>query len=75
MDKYEWFDKRYFVDGVDYSFCIKSKINKFKITEIYNTPGLDHESEQGNFPLKLHNKQISGRLYPVSRNIDFIKSH
>jgi rhamnosyltransferase len=72
---YNWFDKSYFVDGVDYSFCITSKINKFKITEIYNTPGLDHETEQGNFPIRLLKKQVSGRLYPLGRNIDFIKSH
>jgi rhamnosyltransferase len=75
MDKYEWFDKRYFVDGVDYSFCIRSKINDFKITEIFNTPGLDHETEQGNLPVKFFNKEKSGRLYPFSRNIDFLKSH
>jgi rhamnosyltransferase len=75
FNKYVWFDKRFFVDGVDYSFCLRSRKNKFRITEIYNTPGLDHETDQGNLPVKFFGKQKSGRLYPFSRNIDFIKSH
>jgi rhamnosyltransferase len=75
FQNFEWFDKRYFVDGVDYSFCVRSLLNKFKITEIYNTPGLDHETEQGNMPVIFLSKQIKGRVYSISRNIDFLKSH
>jgi rhamnosyltransferase len=73
--EFKWFDKKYFVDGVDYSFCISSIKNKFKITEIYNTPGLDHESEQGNQPVKLLNRQMTGRKYSFRRNTDFVRAH
>lgn len=75
LSEYQWFDQSYFVDGVDYSFCIRSIRNNLKITEIYNTPGLDHETEQGNLPVKFFNRQVSGRMYPLRRNVDFIKSH
>lgn len=72
---YQWFDERYFVDGVDYSFCINSIKNKFKITEVYHTPGIDHEKEQGNLSVMFFHKQFIGRAYSFRRNIDFVQSH
>lgn len=72
---YEWFDKRYFVDGVDYSFCINSIKHKYKITEVHNTPGIDHEREQGNLSVMFFHKQLIGRVYAFQRNLDFVQSH
>lgn len=75
INSFDCFDNRYFVDGVDYSFCINSIRNNFIITEIFNTPGLDHKSEQNASVIKIFNKELSGRVDPFSRNYDFIKSH
>jgi rhamnosyltransferase len=72
---YQWFDERYFVDGVDYSFCINSIKNKLKITEVYHSPGIDHEKEQGNLSVMFFHKQLIGRVYPFRRNIDFVQAH
>jgi rhamnosyltransferase len=72
---YNWFDNDFFVDGVDYAFCINSKKNKLQILEIYDVPGLDHDSEQGNVYIKIFGKSISGRSYNIKRNLDFISSH
>jgi len=72
---YEWFDKKYFVDGVDYSFCINSIKNKCRITEVYNTLGIDHEIEQGNWSVMVLHKRLTGRTYPFQRNISFVRAY
>jgi len=65
------FDEKFFIDGVDYVFCINAIKQKFDVTEIYSTPGLDHESEQGNLSFG----KLNGRIYSYSRIIDFLNSH
>ena len=72
---FEWFDKRFFVDGVDYSFCIDSNKNKYRIIEVYNVIDLNHRNEQGDSYISFFNHKIYGRKYPFIRNIDFLKSH
>ena len=72
---YNWFDHSYFVDGVDYAFCINSKKNNYLILEIYNVPGLDHDLEQGNDFIKLFGKTYRGRPYNFKRNLDFVGAH
>lgn len=78
LDKFksfEWFEKKYFVDGVDYSLSLNTVINQFKNIVITNVPGLNHKDEQGDSVIVLFGKEISGRAYPLNRNIDFISSH
>jgi rhamnosyltransferase len=74
LKEYEWFDRTFFVDGVDYSFCINSIRNGYKITEVHSTPGIDHESEQGNVSVSFFGKRLVGRIYPFGRNIGFVIS-
>lgn len=72
---YTWFDENFFVDGIDYYFCLESLKRKHKITEIHSTPGLDHSEEQGNEKFGIFKNKKSVRLYPIKRNADFILSH
>lgn len=73
--KFKWFDKNYFVDGLDYSFCLQSNKYGYKILECYETPDLNHTTEQDDTFLKISNFKIRGRKYSFKRNIDFIYSH
>jgi rhamnosyltransferase len=71
INNFTFFDEKFFVDGVDYAFCINAKYHNYKITEIYNTPELDHESEQKMISIG----GLKGQVYPVNRIFDFLKSH
>lgn len=78
LNKYSfftWFDNRYFVDGVDYSFSLNVLLHKFKNLSISNIPGLNHSDEQGDTTVIIFGKRLTSRVYPLSRNIDFLKSH
>lgn len=74
-DKFNWFDEKYFVDGVDYSLSINTIINNYKNLVVIDVPGLNHTEEQGDSIIKIFGKTFTGRIYPLNRNIDFIKSH
>jgi rhamnosyltransferase len=65
-----WHDESYFVDGVDYAFCLRSLVGKMKIGECPVTPGFDHVSEQGDAPYALWGREFSTREYPASRILD-----
>jgi len=78
LDKYfyfKWFDKNYFVDGVDYSFSLNVLINNFKNISIINTPGLNHTDFQGDSTISFFGRKIISRIYPLRRNFDFFYSH
>lgn len=78
LNKYSfftWFDKKYFVDGVDYSFSLNVLINNYKNLSIANVPGLNHTEEQGDTTINFLGKKLISRVYPLNRNIDFLKSH
>lgn len=72
---FSWFDKTFFVDGVDYAFSLNVLINNFKNLSISSVPGLNHSVEQGDTFISLFGKKIISRVYPLSRNIDFVKAH
>jgi len=74
-NKFKWFDKKYFVDGVDYSFSLQSNKYGYKIIECYATPDLNHTTEQDDTILNIFNFKIRGRKYSFKRNTDFIYSH
>ena len=75
FDNYIWFDRRFFVDGVDYAFSVESATRGFKIFAVSNTPGLNHETEQGDMKIHFLNFSITSRLYPLNRNIDYLRAH
>jgi rhamnosyltransferase len=72
---FEWFDRNYFVDGVDYSFSLNVIINKFKNISIINVPGLNHTAEQGDSSIYIFGTKITSRVYSIKRNLDFLRSH
>lgn len=69
-----WHNETYFVDGVDYEFCLNSKKHGFKIGKFMCTPGFDHLTEQADKEYRLFGKTAVLRVYPISRILDTIKS-
>jgi rhamnosyltransferase len=75
FNNYKWFDRRFFVDGVDYAFSIEAVTRGFNILAVSNTPGLNHEAEQGDAEVYFLNYSFISRLYPLSRNFDYLGAH
>jgi rhamnosyltransferase len=69
-----WHNVNYFVDCVDYEFCLKSKIAGLKIGEWIRTPGFDHTSEQADKKYQVFGKQYLFRIYSSTRIKDTLKS-
>jgi rhamnosyltransferase len=69
-----WHDEKYFVDCVDYEFCLKSQKVGLKIGAYMCTPGFDHSSEQADKKYKLFGKLYSFRAYPLFRIKDTCKA-
>jgi rhamnosyltransferase len=57
-----WHNERYFVDCVDYEFCLRSKVKGYKIGICHSTPEFDHVSEQPDRKINM-----LGRTLPVRR--------
>ena len=70
-----WHDISYFVDGVDYKYCLDSKAAGLKIGECTYTPGFDHVSEQADKVYSLFAKKYYLRPYPWVRIADTTKSN
>ncbi|PFH10693.1 rhamnosyltransferase [Collimonas sp. PA-H2] len=70
LKKINWHSEKYFVDGVDYEFCLRSKINNFLIGQYSCTPGFDHVTEQADKNYKIFGKIYVMRAYPLSRVTD-----
>lgn len=69
-----WHNETYFVDGVDYEFCLNSKKNGMKIGKFMCTPGFDHSIEQADEKYKIFHKTYIFRAYPMFRILDTLKS-
>ncbi|MFM4896983.1 glycosyltransferase [Aeromonas caviae] len=69
-----WYDVSYFVDGVDYKFCLDSAINKYKIGECGVTPGFDHVTEQDDIKYKFMGFGFLARKYSSRRVVDSVLS-
>ncbi|MFC3852758.1 hypothetical protein ACFOSD_07925 [Salinispirillum marinum] len=67
-------DKDYFVEGVDYEFCLRLKINGLFIYNIF-TNSIDHFALQDGKSLKFAGFQMPIRVYGFSRTKDFNISH
>lgn len=70
LKKLNWHNKKYFVDCVDYEFCLNSKISGFKIGEFSFTPGFDHSSEQDDTSYQIFGRTYSMRAYSITRIYD-----
>lgn len=69
-----WHNERYFVDGVDYEFCLRSSLAGFRIAEYSCTPGFDHATEQADRQYRFLGKTYPMRAYAWSRIWDVSKS-
>lgn len=65
-----WHNESYFVDGVDYEFCLRSKMNGLKIGEYSCTPGFDHSTEQDDKRYTIFGRPYAMRAYAFSRIVD-----
>lgn len=70
-----WHNEKYFVDCVDYEFCVRARRCGFKIGLISNTPDFDHVSEQPDQILNLFKKKLLVRRYPAKRIKDAIGAY
>lgn len=70
VKKLNWHNEKYFVDCVDYEFCLKSKISGFEIGEFSFTPGFDHSSEQDDTGYQIFGRTYSMRAYSLTRIYD-----
>jgi len=75
LEKLGWHNKDYFVDGVDYEFCLRSHVAGFKIGKYLNTPCFDHESEQPDQVVTVFGKRLLIRKYSYTRIKDAIHSY
>jgi rhamnosyltransferase len=64
----------YFVEGVDYEFCLRLKKHGFKIYNVYLS-GIDHGSLQDGRVLKMFGFSLKIRAYGDQRLKDFNRSH
>lgn len=62
-----WHDSSFFVEGVDYKFCLDAATAGFFLGIVGGAPGIDHERLQPNQRLSLFGKERLVRLYPAWR--------
>ena len=67
--KLNWFDETFFVDGVDYEFCLRSSQANLKTASCVNTPGYDHVTEQEDALYYIFGQSRRLRRYSRSRLI------
>ena len=75
LEKLGWHNKSYFVDGVDYEFCLCSHIAGFRVGKYFDTPYFDHESEQPDRVVTIFGKRLLVRRYSASRIQDALHSY
>jgi GT2 family glycosyltransferase len=75
LKKIGWHNETYFVDGVDYEFCLRSLACGLKIGRCSNTPGFDHVSGQPDRLIKILGKTLPLRRYSAERMLDTFRSH
>lgn len=73
VKKMNWHNENYFVDCVDYEFCLRSDNFGFKVGELGLVPGFDHQSEQPDAVYKVFGKERMLRKYSTRRVKDAVK--
>lgn len=75
LKKNNWHNTSFFVDGVDYDYCLRLKILGYKIACISNTPDFDHISGQDDKSYLLFGLKLRLRPYSIERIKDSIKAY
>ena len=70
LDKIGFHDKSYFVEGVDYEFCLRLRFYGYKIQNLMCL-GVDHQSLQDVFSINFLFKTFTLREYGKNRTNDF----
>jgi rhamnosyltransferase len=70
-----WHNEKYFVDCVDYEFCVRARRYGFKIGLIKNTPDFDHVTEQPDRKISVFGKQVLVRRYSATRVKDALGAY
>ena len=74
LEKMDWHDRRYFVEGVDYKFCLDSDYYGYALGRVLGVPTIDHETEQPHLQRRFANRIFNFRIYPWLRKKEFTKS-
>lgn len=69
-----WHNPTYFVDAVDYEFCLRSSLEGFRIGQVRSTPGFDHATEQADETRAVFGRPVRLRRYPASRIKDSVRA-
>ena len=69
-----WHDPSFFIDGVDYAYCLAASQAGYEIAEISEVPGLNHAAEQADCSYRFLGKSFVARRYPRYRRKDFFLS-
>lgn len=72
LKKIGFHNESFFVDCLDYEFCLNSDNHNFKTLECSNTVGFDHTTEQADKPYSFFGKILMLRVYPMKRVIGTI---
>lgn len=75
LKKINWHNTNYFVDGVDYEFCLRSHSKGYLLGEISSTPGFDHVTGQADKRYSFINKELYLRKYSAIRIKDVVISY
>ncbi len=70
-----WHNEKYFVDCVDYEFCVRARRFGFKIGLINNTPDFDHVTEQPDEAINFLGKLLLVRRYSTKRIKDSLGAY
>lgn len=69
-----WHNKKYFVDLVDYEYCIRARENNFRIGKVFNVIDFDHRSGQPDDEISFLGKSLLVRKYSTTRIVDCYSS-
>jgi rhamnosyltransferase len=72
LQKAGWHDENYFVEGVDYKFCLDAHHAGFRLGEVRHCPDIDHESLQPLEKSRMFGHEIIYRRYPMQRHLRFV---
>lgn len=70
-----WHNETYFVDGVDYELCLRSRAAGLKVGRCGDAPGFDHVSGQPDRRIRLLGRDLSVRRYSAARIRDAIGAY
>lgn len=75
LSKIGWHNSDYFVDCVDYEFCLRSRHFGYRIGKIFNTTDFNHSTEQGDYEFVIFGKSLKLRRYSPLRRKDAIRAY